>query len=320
MLLAAVNFVILLAFLIYDAITYKEFTLPRIDLFDWPLVKSIFTFASWNIYSTGCILGRNQGLSIVFNKFYGTIINAFFGIALQINSVIQFMSTSLQNAINPQIMMSEGASNRERMLRLSEISSKFSFVLLSALGIPCIFEMDTLLVMWLKEVPPYAVFFCRMWILASIIDQLTIGLVSANQATGHLKVFSLIINTTKLLTLPISIVLLLYGFKIEHVMITFVIIEFLCTFMRIPIMAKTADLSIKKYFNRVILKNILPEIVLIIGCFLICKLINVPYRFFITLFISVLFYGLSVYYIGLCQDEKQVISKFLKGAFNKFYS
>lgn len=60
--------------------------------------------------------------------------------------------------------------------------------------------MPAILDLWLEEVPDYAVYFCRFIIMASIIDQLTIGLGAANQATGKIKGYSLTVNTVKLST------------------------------------------------------------------------------------------------------------------------
>lgn len=117
----------LLAFSIYDYIKYEECSTPKLKHFDKQYIYSLSSFAGWTLYSTGCIIGRTQGIAIVLNKFMGATINAAYGIALQVNGAVSFISQSLLNAMNPQIVKAEGAGNRQRVLRLSEIASKFGF-------------------------------------------------------------------------------------------------------------------------------------------------------------------------------------------------
>lgn len=107
----------------------------------------------------GCVVSRTQGTAIILNKFFGTIINAAFGIALQISGAINFISSSLVMAINPQIIKAEGEGNRERMFRLAEVSSKFSFYLLSILVVPICFKIGDILKLWLGEVPEGSILF-----------------------------------------------------------------------------------------------------------------------------------------------------------------
>lgn len=109
----------------------------------------------------------------------GATINAAYGIALQVNGAVSFISQSLLNAMNPQIVKAEGAGNRQRVLRLSEIASKFGFLLLALLVIPLVMEMAQVLKLWLNEYPPGTVYLCQLILLTALVDQLTIGLASA---------------------------------------------------------------------------------------------------------------------------------------------
>ena len=170
-------------------------------------------------------MGRTQGIAILINHFFGAAVNAAYGLGFQIAGYVNFMSESLMNAIRPQIVRAEGEGNRERMLWLSEIASKFSFYLLSCLAIPCIFEMETLLTLWLGKVPEYAVLFCRMVLIASIVDSLTCGLGMANQAIGNIKQYSLAVNSVKLITLPVAFICVKIGASIYWIAISYVIFE-----------------------------------------------------------------------------------------------
>ena len=113
--------------------------------------------------------------SIVLNLFYSTLVNAAYGIAHQINSQIMFFSQTMMSTIKPQIMKSEGANDRERMIRLALTANKFSFYLFTIFAVPLFFEMPFILKLWLVEVPKHTVEFCRAIILLTMMNQINKG-------------------------------------------------------------------------------------------------------------------------------------------------
>lgn len=301
-----------LAFAIYDSRSYEECIFPRKTYFNKNYVKDISSFAGWTIYSVGCITGRSQGVSIILNKFIGVVANAAYGVALQINGAMSFLSQSLLNALNPQIMKAEGAGERAKMLRLSEIESKFCFLLISMVAVPCIFEMDNLLSLWLTDVPSGAAMFCRFVLIATLIDQLTIGLASANQAIGKIKSYSLTINSIKLLTLVPFALCLYMGCSVFVAMIVYVAAELLGTIMRLFFLKVTAGLSINEFINRVLSRELLPIIVVILTSYFCVTVFSFKYRFLLTIVLSIITMAFTVYYTGLCKDEKEIVYSIIK--------
>ena len=45
-------------------------------IFQKKLLKEMFGFAGWNTLTSFAIIGRNQGIAIVLNHFWGAVINA----------------------------------------------------------------------------------------------------------------------------------------------------------------------------------------------------------------------------------------------------
>ena len=207
--LCGISLMNFLVYAFYDLRKYDECVIPRRSMINAETIREMGGFAGWTIYSIFCITGRTQGVAVIINKFFSVAVNAAYGVGMQVNAAIAFLSQSVVNAINPQIMKAEGAGDRRRMIRLSEIESKLCFMLLSMFLIPCIFEMPALLNIWLGKVPEYSVYFCRGLLLASVVDQLTIGLGAANQAIGKIRAYSLTVNTIKFLTIPVIIICLL---------------------------------------------------------------------------------------------------------------
>ena len=113
--------------------------------FDVDIIKRLAGFAGWTTYGMAAIILRTQGLAILLNKFFGTKMNAAYGIATQAYGAVSFVATSVLNAMNPQIMKAEGGNDRNRMLLLASKESKFVVIMMGILFIPLIFEMDNLL-------------------------------------------------------------------------------------------------------------------------------------------------------------------------------
>lgn len=309
--LLGIQFFNLLVVSTYAFKKYEECCVPQISHLSGKYFKNLLSFASWNIYSLACTLGRTQGLAIVLNKFLGTVANAAYGIGIQISSYVNYMSESLLNAIRPQIVKSEGEGLRTHAFYLSVIASKFSFFLLSWLSIPCIFEMPRLLQLWLGNPPCGTVLFCRMFLIAGLTDSVTIGLHIVNQAIGNLKYFALIINTTKLLVLPMSFLFLLFGFEVSYVAYIYVGFEFITALFRIVIL-KRDNLNVWEYIQNVFGKIVLPISLISIINWMCLLYIHSDIRILYTFIISIFVFPILIYYCGLSQKEKNKIKPILK--------
>lgn len=265
LLLCAISIFKFLSYVVYTHLKYEECTRPRFRHLNKSVIKSISGFLVWQLYSTGCIVGRTQGTAIILNKLFGTFINTAFGIAQQVSGAISFVSSSLINAINPQIIKAEGAGDRSRMFELSMTASKFGFFLLSIVVMPLVFNMGTVLNLWLGNVPPYAILFCQVILITSLCDQTTLGLGTANQAIGNVKNYSLTVNTLKIITVPLIAISLLLGLKLEYSIWIYAIMELGCALFRIIFLHYSGGLDIRLFFQRVFVALCIPFLFLIIS-------------------------------------------------------
>lgn len=267
-------------------------------------MAELTSFAGWTIYSIGCIAGRNQGVAIVFNQFFGTIINAAYGIANQVSGSVMFLASALMNGISPQLIKAEGRGDRSMMLRFAEAESKYALLLLSMAVIPLAFEMPSILELWLGDVPQHSVTLCRFILLTSLCDQTTIGLGTANQAIGRIRNYSLTVNTIKVLTLPAIWICLSLGYSVTAAMICYLSIELLCAMIRLPFLKYTAGLSIRHFANHVFIRAALPLALQAAVCWLVCIVLDFPGRFLLTGVCSVAVGIGSVWLFGLEPDER----------------
>lgn len=301
----------LLAYLIYDFIKYEECITPRFKDIDVQYLKELTSFTGWTIYSAGCVIGRTQGLAVVLNKVMGTVVNAAYGIGLQISGYVSFVSSSLSSAINPQLMKAEGELNRDKMLYLAKVQSKLGYLLLAVVSIPSMFEIRKLLTLWLKEVPEYASMFCIMSLCGALIDTMTMGLVEANKAVGNIRKFMLWIATPKLLVLPISWILLKLNFGIIFVVLTYISIEIFTMLIRLPLLKESAGLDTIDFCKGVFAKIVVPTLSSIIICTLSVTLFESSWRILLTYSVSAIVFLVSAYLTSLEDNEKALILRII---------
>lgn len=300
----------LCAYLFYAMRHYEECHMPRIKETDWTFIKEIFRFAAWNIYASGCIIIRSQGLAVIFNRFYGVIVNAAYGIAQQVTGATNFLAYSILNAMSPQIMKAEGSGDRQKEYLLSAYASKYGVLLQGLVLIPIIYELPAILQLWLGEVPEYSVLFSTFMLVAAIVDQLTIGLASANQAIGKLRLWNLTVNTSKLLALPIGWLCLHFGMPMISMLWAFIAFELLSSLLRIPIMHIVGNMNMGEFVKTAILPIFLPMVVNIAVCYTITRYIHIgddSFRFFFTGIASVAVTGLTIYFFATTPWERKTL-------------
>jgi O-antigen/teichoic acid export membrane protein len=282
---------------------------------DKSLIKELGKYAGLNLFGTISVLGQYEGFGVILNLFLGMIANTAYGIANQVLGALTFFSGTILSAMNPQIMKSEGSNDRDRMLRISMMASKFGFFLLAFLAIPCIFEMPALLKFWLTTVPEYAVIFCTLMLITTMINQLTVGLTSAIQAAGKITSYMLVVGSIKLLILPCTYLLLMSGNSVISVLIGYISLELLADSTRLLILRKIVGLSIKTFFKRVLFKEFFPVFLSVCTCSLIVTAFQFNLRFLVTMTISAIVFIVSAYFTGLCGDEKIIAHHLLKPIF-----
>lgn len=214
----AVSFIAVLTFLMkygWCRHVYKTYRITPKAKVDKSLLKDMLGFTGWNLFGGVAMMGRNQGVAVIFNLFLGTIANAAYGVSNQINGALNNFSSTFQRAINPQLMKSEGMGNRERLQKISLISSKFSVIALCLISVPLIIEMDDVLNIWLKgDIPEYTLELSKCILILSILYQFSTGLMSAIQATGKIKHYQITIGLLILTNIPIAYILLKQGYPI----------------------------------------------------------------------------------------------------------
>ena len=285
-----------------------------IMIFDKGLMKEMFGFAGWSFIGSSAVIFRDQGGNMILNLFFGPVVNAARGIAVQINNALQCFVNSFMTALNPQITKSYAQGDHEYMMKLIFIGSRYSFFLLLLLSLPVFFNTHFVLELWLTQVPEYSVVFVQLVMVLSLQDSLANPLITAMLATGNIKRYQIIAGGLNSLNLPVSYLLFRFGFSPEYLFIVAIVFSFLLTFVRLWLLQSLIHINMVKYLKEVYLNVIFVTIIAItIPLFLRYKMQESVQTFLILSMITIISTVFAILFYGCKKEERVVILKKVRG-------
>lgn len=183
---------------------YQETRIFINKMYNRELISQQIGFVGWNTLGSIAVLGRNQGIAVVLNMFFGTLLNAAYGVANQLNVLVSTFAATITTVFSPVIMKYKGQGDKEQMLYVASLSSKISFLLSSIMALPILLELDNILNIWLTEVPDYTLQITRGTIITFVIMQIYPGITRAIYAEGVIKWYQIVISVTILMIIPIG--------------------------------------------------------------------------------------------------------------------
>lgn len=317
--MTAISIIGSFSFFVYVIKNYKETHFSVRWVRDTQQMKRQLSYSSWNLIGGVSSMFRNQGVAMLLNSFFGVIINAAWGIAQQINGQLSFFSQAIVTATRPQIVKSEGAGNRERMLSLSMSTCKITFLILSIIALPLIVEMPYIMEIWLKKVPEYAITFSRFVILTTLISQMSIGISISVESVGNIKLMQLIVGGLHFIILPIGYLFLKMG-CLPHVVCTVMLAEEILAFcFRLYISKIIARLPIMFFLKKIFTPSLTCACITFLLCFSITLFINEGfYRLLLVCALSLLLTSLIAYNFILFKNERDKLHSFCKSAISKY--
>jgi O-antigen/teichoic acid export membrane protein len=298
-----VNTIVVNIYAMYCKRQYNECRFGLIA--DKSLYKSILIFSGWNIFGCGAVVGATQGVNILLNMFFGPVVNAARGIAVQVNSAVIAFVNNFQTAANPQIVKLYAVGKLEELYTLLFQNAKFSFCLTWLLLLPVLLKLEIILQLWLVEVPENTALFCRLILLQSLISATQKPFVMTIHATGKMKTPNLTGGIVLLAVLPVSYFLLKAGVPAYVPFIIYILAFLVSSSVELFLLHKWIKLPVWKLIKKVYLP---------ITSIIICSLpISLCINYFsgenivallYTTMISVLLVSVSTLYIALSKEMR----------------
>lgn len=305
-LLCVVQVSVQLVYMLYCRMKFAESKL--LLSFESERIRQIYKFTGWAMIGGIASIGFTQGLNVLLNVFFSPVVNAARGIAVQIQQVACNFVTSFQTAVTPQIIKSYAKKDLSYMYKLIFTSSKFSYILLFLISLPVMIDAEYILSLWLISVPKNTELFFRLIIITSFIDALSNPFMRAVDATGNIRNYQLVVGGILLTIVPISYIALKLGAPPYSVFVVHIVISVLAFIVRLLMSQKLIGISLKRYFLDVVSKLFLITVISVTTSLYVASLIDVHFlRLLILCLISTVSICLSTFFIGLSQDEKNLV-------------
>lgn len=311
-------------------ITYRVYCLSKFSeskyklFWDRQLVREIGGFAGWNLSAHLVNMAKNQGVNVLLNIFYGPICNAARGIATQVQGTLLQFSDNFQVATVPQITKRYASGDLDGSNNLIIKGSKISMLLFIIVMLPIIIEAETLLNLWLVEVPPHAIAFTRLCLLAALFNAFSGLLVYGALATGKVKKYQIVMSLIISLQFFIVWILFSLGVEPEIMYITEMLCYLFALFARLALLKGMIQFPISRYLNEVVFRCVLVCVLSPIVPYFLHGIIEGLFVRIICVFTSsILISGLLSFFIALTKHERLMILSALSSKipfFKKFMS
>ncbi len=280
-------------------------------VFDKPLLKEMTGFAGWNFFGNGAYLLNTQGVNILMNMYFGVAVNAARGVATQVDTAMKQFVNNFTTAVNPQITKYYAHGDLQYMHKLMCRSAKFSAFLMLFFAVPVVLETQTILAIWLKNVPEYAAIFLQWIVISSFVDSvLSNCLYTAMLATGNIKRYQIIVTCVGCLVFPLSWIAFAIGMEPQVAYIIYFIIYTILLFVRLWLLKDMVKLPVKMYVREVLCKVIPVMAIAFAVPSLLCLTMHEGLARLIALCaVSVVVTAATEYRLGLSAQERNFFAE-----------
>lgn len=229
--------------------------------FNRGLIKEMGSFAGWNFIGSSSAVLRDQGNNVILNLFFGAVVNAAYGISMQVRSAVSQLSSNFMVAVNPQITKLYASGDLTEMNKLLFRSSKLSFYLCWLLSIVILLNSSYILHLWLVDVPEYTASLVNWTILFILSESVSSSLITAMLATGDIRNYQIVVGSFQMLNLPLTYLLLKMGYAPTIALIVAVIISQVCLTARLFMLKKMISIDSFKFIKEVYLRCLIVAII-----------------------------------------------------------
>ncbi len=308
------------------ALCYRIYCLKNFEeskfkwFYDKEYFVSLISYSGWNLFGNIAVVAKGQGTNMLLNIFFGTVVNAAYGITMQVQGAVNTFVVSFQTAANPQIYKTFAQGDIAQMQKLMFQVSKFSYFVLFILVCPIIYNIDFILKWWLENPPVYASIFITLTLSNLLIETISQALITGALATGKIKWYQIVVGLTLCLNLPLNYIV--FKFIPDPVMYIYVaiLLSVVTLFLRLRFLKSMISLDVMRFFKDVLFP--------VISITAICGgLIYLLYYFNITsasflelILVSALIVVLClivIVLVGLKKSEKAMIKSLITNRIKK---
>ena len=277
------------------------------------LYNDMLSFSGWSVLGSLAYVLREQGVDLLLNSFFGTIVNAARGVANQVNGALQGFINSLSISTRPQVIQSYAQGNLSRTWSLTFTISKVTCLFFFMMSLPICLEVDCILRLWLGQViPSHTELFIILMLFSNTFGVLVSPVSTVMHATGKMRYYQTLSSASNLLTLPLAYVFLLMNDVPEYAYIALFITMSTNLLAGLISTHKYAGLKYQDYFRFVLLPCLTVIIISIPIAFIPHLFLHSGFlRLIVEIFLSVIIVSGISYLFALNETEKQLVMDFV---------
>lgn len=276
---------------------------PRV--FDKGLLKELTVFSGWNLLNNGAWVFATQGVNMLVNVFFGVAYNTARGIAQTVNGAIQSFVGNFTMAFSPQITKSYAAGEKEYAVSLANRGTKFAWLMMYIFIVPVCCEAETLLRIWLGQVPEWSVLFLRFAMFESLAVTFGQNLFRLIQADGHVKNYTVHAAITAGMIFPLTWIFYRIGAPVWTAYLILILDFMFLNIVRFYDLKKLMTFSVRQFIIDVLVPCVTVSLLSFVVPLTVCHYMEPStLRFFVNVPIAVLWTGVCCIVFGLTKNER----------------
>ncbi len=305
-------------FAIYHIMSYRNWR----PIVKWSFVnelrsyREVISFTNYNMLSTVSRTARSQGSNLLINFFFGTIVNAAYGIAAMVSGFAESFMASFDAAAGPQITQNISAGHTERVSYLANTIGRICIILSELLLLPLYIEIEFVLKVWLGTPPEGSALFCKIIFLLILVAATSGGIGRVINGSGKIKWFKIELSFFYLMCIPVGYILFKNGFAPHWILVLFVLSDVFSRIVQLILLKVVLSFDVLAFIKQAYLRPvvILALMVIYVVCYRSLDIHTIPMR--ITgIIVTGIFSAILVYCIGLKRDERSKIKQVALGKF-----
>ena len=317
--LSIFNFLITIYFLGTQVVFARKYIEAKGGIVrDKQLIKEMLSFISMLLFTVLALYGRDQGIVVLINIFFGLTINAAYAITMQVINIANTFVGNFKQALIPQIMSTYGSGDHKSMEKLMFFGTRTTFILMLMITLPLIFEGEFLLNLWLESPPPYTK---ELIILAAIyinVSSFTYFLYQGVHATGNIVKQQSIISLFYLLNIALVYIFFHLGFNFYTGLWVNIFIALLKSIFDIYYINKCIEFNLYYFLRKITIQCLILSIIVCGLGYIINIICGVGlFRFIFSSITLILATATLGFIILFTDDEKKKLYHIIKTAFVK---
>lgn len=298
---------------------FEECKVQKMFLFDLKSIKKIITFTGWTLVGNLGNLIKTNGMAVLVNKKFGAAENATMAIANNASMHTVTLASALQNAFMPALTSAVGTGNRDAIIRLLHRTCKFSSLLVLIFAGPLILEINEVLLLWLKNPPPFTGNLCCIILLVLVLDKMTSGHWVTLMAYGKIKVYFIGVFVTSFLCIPSSLLFIALGGTLNSVVFGLLTSMITLTIWRVIMLYLSVKISPNYWIKHIFIPILISTLLALLSAHISQLYFDASFlRILLTTFVYEVVFLPLVWILVLDKGEKTfVVNKIKNKLFKK---